>query len=248
MDLYFSPLAGSLASRIAFYEARAHVRFIEVDSLTKRTADGIHFAELYPLGLVPLLRLDEGSLLSENAAILQYVADRFPDAKLTPNNGIERARLQQWLSFIGMELHQGLFCRLFDQSAPDGTRTQTLQKSETRLKYLNDHLGGREFLLDASRSLMPIYSRSQTGVCRHALLSRLTRVSKNTVSAFNCGPVSPGHSKKNSHYTRRNLLVLNQRETITFTVRGLRSSVLRSKAGLIANKPPYPSFIPVVVN
>jgi glutathione S-transferase len=148
MDLYFSPLAGSLASRIAFYEAGAHVRFIEVDSQTKRTADGLHFAELYPLGLVPLLRLDDGSLLSENAAILQYVADRFPDAKLAPNNGIERARLQQWLSFIGMELHHGIFCQLFDQNAPDGTRTQTLQKSKTRLKYLNNHLGGREFLLD----------------------------------------------------------------------------------------------------
>jgi glutathione S-transferase len=148
MDLYFSPLSGSLASRIAFYEAGADVRFIEVASETKRTANGPHFAELYPLGLVPLLRLDDGSLLSENAAILQYVADRFPDAKLAPNNGIERARLQQWLSFIGMELHQGLFCQLLDQNAPDGARTQTLKKSETRLKYLNGHLGGREFLLD----------------------------------------------------------------------------------------------------
>jgi glutathione S-transferase len=102
VDLYFSPLTGSLASRIAFYEAGAHVRFIEVDSETKCTADGMHFAELYQLGLVPLLRLDDVSLLSENAAILQYVADRFPDAKLAPNNSIERARLQQWLSFIGM--------------------------------------------------------------------------------------------------------------------------------------------------
>jgi glutathione S-transferase len=148
MDLYFSPLSGSLASRIAFYEAGADVRLIEVDSETKRTPDGLHFAELYPLGLVPLLRLDDGSLLSENAAILQYVADRFPDAKLAPNNGIERARLQQWLSFIGMELHQGLFCQLLDQNAPDAARTQTLRKSETRLKYLNEHLGGREFLLD----------------------------------------------------------------------------------------------------
>lgn len=130
MDLYFSPLAGSLASRIAFYEAGAHVCFIEVDPETKRTPDGLHFAELYPLGMVPLLRLDDGSLLSENAAILQYVADRYPDAKLAPDNALERARLQQWLSFIGMELHQGLFCQLFDQNAPDGTRTQTLKKIE----------------------------------------------------------------------------------------------------------------------
>ena len=129
MDLYFSPLTGSLASWIAFYEAGAHVRFIEVDSETKRTADGIHFAELYPLGLVPLLRLDDGSLLSENAAILQYVADRFPDAKLAPNNGIERARLQQWLSFIGMELHQGLFCRLLEFVTANRYASATVKQS-----------------------------------------------------------------------------------------------------------------------
>lgn len=65
MDLYFSPLAGSLAARIALYEAGADARFIEVDPETKRTSDGSDFAEIYPLGLVPLLRLDDGSLLSE---------------------------------------------------------------------------------------------------------------------------------------------------------------------------------------
>ena len=64
MDLYFSPLAGSLAARIALYEAGADARFIEVDSETKRTSDGSDFAEIYPLGLVPLLRLDDGSLLT----------------------------------------------------------------------------------------------------------------------------------------------------------------------------------------
>ena len=66
MDLYFSPLAGSLAARIALYEAGADAHFIEVDPETKRTSDGSDFAEIYPLGLVPLLRLDDGSLLSEN--------------------------------------------------------------------------------------------------------------------------------------------------------------------------------------
>ena len=80
MDLYFSPMACSLASRIALYEAgAADVRFIEVDPKSKRTLDGADYREIYPLGLVPLLRLsDDGSLLSENAAILQYIASRFP--------------------------------------------------------------------------------------------------------------------------------------------------------------------------
>jgi len=148
MDLYFSPLACSLASRIALYEAQGEARFIEVDPKTKRTADGANYLDIYPLGLVPLLRLDDGSLLSENAAILQYIAGRYPQAQLAPTDDIGRARLQQWLCFIGTELHKGLFIPLFDQKAPEGTREYTLKKTESRLKYLDDHLSGREFLLD----------------------------------------------------------------------------------------------------
>ena len=149
MELYFSPMACSLASRIALYEAGARdVKFIEVDPKTKRTRDGADYLAIYSLGLVPLIRLDDGSLLSENAAILQYIAARYPAAGLAPTEGTERARLQQWLCFIGTELHKGFFIPLFDQKAPEGTRQHTLKRYESRLKYLNDHLGGREYLLD----------------------------------------------------------------------------------------------------
>jgi glutathione S-transferase len=148
MDLYFSPLACSLASRIALYEAGAEARFIEVDPKSKRRPDGADYREIYPLGLVPLLRLDDGSLLRENAAILQYIAARYPEAELVPAEATERARLQQWLSFIGTELHKGLFIPLFDQKAPEGTRPHVLKKHESRLKYLNNYLDGRDFLLD----------------------------------------------------------------------------------------------------
>jgi len=148
MDLYFSPLACSLASRIALYEAGANARFIEVDPRSKRTLDGDDYREIYPLALVPLLRLDDGSLLRENAAVLQYIAARYPQAELAPAEAPEKGRLQQWLSFIGTELHKGLFIPLFDQKAPEGTRSHVLKKQESRLKYLNDHLGGRDFLLD----------------------------------------------------------------------------------------------------
>ena len=148
MDLYFSPLACSLASRIALYEARGEACFIEVDPKTKRTADGDHYLDIYPLGLVPVLRLEDGSLVSENAAILQYIAARYPQAQLVPTGDIGRARLQQWLCFIGTELHKGLFIPLFDRKAPEGTRTYTLEKYESRLRYLNDHLNGRDYLLD----------------------------------------------------------------------------------------------------
>jgi glutathione S-transferase len=137
MELYFSPMACSLASRIALYEAGAKdAQFVEVDPKTKRTPDGANYFDIYPLGLVPLLRLDDGSFLSENAAILQYIAGRYPQAQLAPKDDIERAHLQQWLCFIGTELHKGFFIPLFDQKAPEGTRQHTLKKYESRLKYL----------------------------------------------------------------------------------------------------------------
>jgi glutathione S-transferase len=148
MDLYFSPMACSLASRIALYEASADARFIEVDPKTKRTLDGADYLQIYPLGLVPLLRLDDGSLLAENAAILQYIAGRYPHAQLGPTDDIGRARLQQWLCVIGTELHKQLFIPLFDRNAPEGTRPHALNKAQSRLRYLDDHLRGREFLLD----------------------------------------------------------------------------------------------------
>src|ERR1041385_4870813 len=102
MQLYFSPLACSLANRIALYEAGADAGFIEVDPKTKRiVADNSDYLTVCPLGLVPAIRLDDGALLTENAAILQYVAERFPEANLAPTSGIARTRLQQWLCFIG---------------------------------------------------------------------------------------------------------------------------------------------------
>ena len=90
MDLYFSPLACSMASRIALYEAEAPARFVEVDSHTKRTLDGEDFHAVNPLGLVPAIRTDDGEILTENAAILQYIADSFPEARLAPRDSMAR--------------------------------------------------------------------------------------------------------------------------------------------------------------
>jgi glutathione S-transferase len=137
-----------MASRIAFYEANAAARFIEVDPKTKRTADGNDFRAINPLGLVPALRTDEGEVLTENAAILQYIADRHPDAKLAPASGMPRSRLHQWLCFIGTELHKALFIPLFDKQISEDSKIRTLEKGDVRLSYLNDYLNGREFLLD----------------------------------------------------------------------------------------------------
>ena len=148
MDLYFSPLACSMATRIALYEAGAEANYLEVDPRTKVIQiDGADFRQVNPLGLMPTLRTDDG-LLTENAAILQYVADRFPDAGLGTTSGMNRSRLHQWLCFIGTELHKGLFSTMLDRKAPAEVKAYILGKSLPRLDYLDNHLKGREFLLD----------------------------------------------------------------------------------------------------
>lgn len=149
MDLYFSPLACSMATRIALYEAGADARYLEVDPKSKKVLqDNSDFRSVNPLGLVPTVNTDDGLVLTENAAILQYVADRFPDAGLGAASGIERSRLHQWLCFIGTELHKGLFVTLLDRKAPADVHAYTLAKGLSRLDYLNTYLEGREFLLD----------------------------------------------------------------------------------------------------
>src|SRR3979490_1473848 len=149
MDLYFSPLACSLATRIALYEAGAEATYFEVDPKTKIVQnEGSDFKQVNPLGLVPTLRTDDGAILTENAAILQYVADRFPDAGIASSQGFERSRLHQWLCFIGTELHKGLFIPLLGKTVPAEMKAYTLEKGLSRLDYLDKYLQGREFLLD----------------------------------------------------------------------------------------------------
>jgi len=149
MDLYFSPLACSLATRIALYETGAEANYLEVDPKTKVVQnDGTDFRGVNPLGLVPTLRTDDGLVLTENAAILQYVADRFPQAGIATGPGMERSRLHQWLCFIGTELHKGLFVPVLDKKAPPEVKAYILGKGLSRLDYLENYLSGREFLLD----------------------------------------------------------------------------------------------------
>jgi glutathione S-transferase len=151
MDFYFAPLACSMATRIALAEAGGAINLIEIDPINKKVlASGEDYLTINPLGMVPALRTDDGEVLTENAAILQYVADRFPGADLAPpaSDTIGRARLRQWLSFIGAELHKGLMIPLLDRKAPEEVKAWALRKYASRLAYLNGHLSERDFLLD----------------------------------------------------------------------------------------------------
>ncbi|HLJ19516.1 MAG TPA: glutathione binding-like protein [Stellaceae bacterium] len=149
MDLYFSPLACSMATRIALYEIGATAGFIMVDTKAKRVEDGSDYLAINGMGQVPVLRTDEGELLTENPVVLQYVADRYPDSGLAPTAGSpERYRMQQWLNFTTSELHKVVFVPLLDPKASEGAKVYAREKAPQRLGHLAKHLDGREFLLD----------------------------------------------------------------------------------------------------
>jgi glutathione S-transferase len=149
VKLYYSPLACSLSSRIALYEAGAEATLVEVDPLTKVTSEGVDFRTINPLGLVPAIVMEDGGVLTENAAILQYIAERFPNASLAPRDALGRARLHQWLSFIGTELHKALYLPLLTPNAPEGAKAFALSKAQSRLSWVGSMLEGSEFALGA---------------------------------------------------------------------------------------------------
>lgn len=148
MNLYFAPMACSLASRITAYEASAGIDFTQVDTRRKKVSDGSDFFTVNPMGQVPALRLDDGSILTENTAVLPYLADRFPASGLMPASGDERARAQQWLGFITTELHKSLFVPLLDRQSPEAMKDYVRSKADLRLGVLQKHLEGRDFVLD----------------------------------------------------------------------------------------------------
>ncbi len=151
MELFFSPLACSMSGRIALSEAGAKVTLVEVDPDTKRVlATGEDYRAVNPLGYVPALRLDDGTVLTENGAILQYLADAFPEARLAPpeSDRMGRAKLRQWLSFVGTELHKALMAPLVGRETPPEVKAWVAAKYASRLAYLDAKLAGREFLLE----------------------------------------------------------------------------------------------------
>ena len=149
MDLYFSPLACSLATRIALYEAGAEANYLEVDPKTKVVQnDGSDFRAINPLGLVPTLRTDDGTVLTENAAILQYVADRFPNAGSRADPAWIAAGCINGSASSAPNCTRACSCRCSTRRRRRRRRAYALTKNLSRLDYLDNYLKGREFLLD----------------------------------------------------------------------------------------------------
>lgn len=155
MKLYIIPGACSLAVNIALREAGIRFELARLDLETGQASDGADFKTINPKGYVPALQLHDGRVLTENVAILQYVADRNPQSKLAPPAGtFERYRLMEWLSFINSEIHKG-FSPLFSSDAGDAVKEYARIHLHKRLDFLHEvvHepllLGGQFTIADA---------------------------------------------------------------------------------------------------
>jgi glutathione S-transferase len=126
----------------------AAARFHQVDNRQKRLAGGSDFLAINAMGQVPVLRTDDGELLTENPVVLQFVADQYPDSGLVPRDGMPRYRVEQWLNFITSELHKLVFNPLLDPRSEDGAKVFARGMAAQRFAYLNAHLAGRAYLLD----------------------------------------------------------------------------------------------------
>jgi len=157
MKLYFSAGACSLSPHIALREAGVPFELVAVDLRSKRLPDGSDFRAINPKGYVPALQLDDGRLLTEGAAIVQYVADSKPESKLAPPAGsFERYRLEEWLSYIGTELHK-TYSTFFNPSATDAMRDAAREQLSKRLEIVAKELDGKPFLLGDTFSVADGY-------------------------------------------------------------------------------------------
>ena len=149
MQIYFIPFACSLAARIAAEEAGLDARFVLVRP-GQPLPDGGDYAAISPLGYVPALRLEDGRVLTEGPAVLQYLAGLAPEGVLAPAEGtFERRQLQMWLNLISTEVHKAIFAPLLNRRATDGAREWARSLIPSRFAMISGHLEGREHLLDA---------------------------------------------------------------------------------------------------
>ena len=147
MKLYFSPGACSLASHIIVRELSLPVSLMKVDLGTKKFGNDEDYLVINKKGYVPALEFDDGTLLTEGVAILQFLADQKPEARLAPANGSrERYKLQEWLTFIASEIHKS-YSPLFDETTPEQTKKASLEKLDKRYSYVAEQLAQRDFLL-----------------------------------------------------------------------------------------------------
>ena len=147
MKLYYSPGACSLSPHIVLRESGLAFEPVLASTKTHKLQDGTDYYGINPKGYVPLLELDDGQRLSEGPAIVQYIADQVPTKNLAPANGtLPRYRLQEWLTFIGTEIHKS-FSPLFNPAMPEEGKQVYRERIASRLQFVDKELAGKQYVL-----------------------------------------------------------------------------------------------------
>jgi glutathione S-transferase len=167
MKLYFAPEACSLSPHIVLEELGLPFTLVKVDTKTKKTAGGRDFLAVNPKGYVPVLELDNGERLTEGPAIVQYLADLKPGAKLAPANGtFERTRLQEWLNFISTEIHKS-YSPMFNAALPEAAKAIFKDKLIQRYTFVAATLDKQDYLLGSRFTVADAYLFVVTRWAKH---------------------------------------------------------------------------------
>jgi glutathione S-transferase len=170
MKLYYAAGACSLSPHIVALEAGIPVELEKVDNKTKRTASDQDYWQINPKGYVPALALDNGELLTEGSAIVQYLADLKPESGLAPANGTTaRYRLQEMLGYINSELHKS-YSPLFKPETPDVVREERKEYLRKRYRLLDAHLAKHSWLVGDRFTVADAYLFTVTNWAKHVAL------------------------------------------------------------------------------
>lgn len=157
MKLYYSPGACSLSPHIVLREGGFDFALERVDLQSGVTETGRDYKTINPMGYVPALQLDDGQVLTEGPAIVQYLADRVPEKHLAPQAGtLARYRLMEWLNFISTELHKG-FGALFNPAFSDDTKAVIKAQLENRIAHAERRLGAGPYAMGNDFSVADAY-------------------------------------------------------------------------------------------
>lgn len=157
MKLYYAPGACSLSPHIVLLEAGLPFSLEKVDFNTKKTETGADYLTINSKGGVPALQLDDGRILTEGPAVVQYLADQKPESGLAPRAGsFERYQLVELLNYITSELHKG-FGPLFNPGISADWKAATLANLEGKFGWLTDFLGNKTYLMGETFTVADSY-------------------------------------------------------------------------------------------
>lgn len=157
MKLYYAPGACSLAPHIVAREAGVAISLDKVDLRARVTESGKPFAEVNPKGYVPALGLDNGEVMTEVSALVQFLADKAPASGLLPATGTaERYKVLEWIGFVSTEIHKG-FGPLWNPATPEEVRKATIDRLHQRFTYVDKALAGRSYLMGDTFTVADAY-------------------------------------------------------------------------------------------